>query len=1675
MALISISGNGQIVDTTMWGTNGQTINATIYKNRLYLAGNFDQLGPAVGNGSVIDVTTNAVNVNIPKLESSVDDVLPDGSGGWYVAGSFSKIGNTTIRGFVHLNSNLTLDPAWNLAINSLVTKIAIDGTTLYLAGNFTTIGGQTRTGLAAVDITTKAIKSLNVSVSGSVDDMVISGTTLYLGGSFTSVGGQTRNGLASIDLSTETVTSWNPNPNDDVNALALSGTTLFVGGDFTNLGGGNRNRLASFNTSTGALNSFNPSANDRVNELEVSSTVLYVGGGFTAIGGQNRSGLAAITISTGLATSFNASLSRTNGSSLSVSTFLISGTTIYVGGSFNLVGSTRRHRLAQINLSNGTATSFDGGANTSPNCIALAGNKLYVGGVRSMGGVSRRGLASIDLTTGKATSWDPNATHATETPDIEEMVFSGNNAYLIGTFHNIGGQVRNEIAAVDIGTGLATSWNPNTGLWGTNDYFTDIAIKGNTVYVAGSFASLGGSARAGIAGINLSTGAVTTWNPNPTRSGSPPSVSYLQIFGSTMYVIGGYTGIGGQTRAGVAAISTVTGLANNWNPTFNSSPNTFGLVNDTLYCGGNFTQVNGQSRQRLAALDTVNGAVLGFSTTLDNTVFHLHIDGPTIYASGSFNGSFIPINRHTGQKGPWWPGVSNSGHQIAVSRDTLVIAGSFSTFTGLYINNVARLKIGGCPSTPTITASGPTDFCGGTSIVLTSSLSDSYVWSNGQNTRSITVGSTGSYSVRTAIGACFSGTSNVINVNVTSVTRPTVTASGPLSFCSGGSVTLTSSVANAYLWSTGETTQSITVTTAGSYSVQAIGSSCTSSASFARVVTVTPSPTKLTISAGGPTTFCAGGSVLLTASVAGQYIWSTGETGQSITVSDPGNYTVRAISGSCTSDVSDPIVVSFSTSTPTISPNGTTTFCTGGSVTLTAPSATSYLWSNSATTQSINVTTSGSYTVQTIANGCTSAVSAATVVTVNTPPSTPTISAGGPTTFTTGGSVTLSGPAGFSYLWSDGATTQSINVTSTQTYTLRTITGTCTSAISSPLTVTVNPAAGGFVFTGTGNWEDVSRWSGGALPTDQDSATIAPGAVATVSTGQVARAILISPGAVFNNNSTSEPLAIRDMIHNLGTINDGGGRAGFNLSGGSRNPAIIKGNTFTVSVLNVLNAKTETDLVIKNELSTINFDANHKQITLKSTAAATAKLLVIAGQLQNTENFVVERYLAPSLASGGGAWVWVGAQTQGQNVNVWSANNPYATATYNQTSVTGGSISTLDPTYTAAGANGYRKPTGPTQAAPVGVGHRVWFRTVEFFGTGAGVWKTTGSPKIGNHTFPLLYCAGSNCAAQGSATENGWNLIANPYAAPLDWDAAFGWTKTNIFNATYVFRHRFGNTASYINGVGVNGGNRYIPSGQGFMIWADEPTAALSVTPDAIVTTQNPAVQRQGATADVLKLNIQSSANPDLQDQIALRWDATATRGFDQDLEANKMLSATGVNLSFLNGTTPMAILAEHLPTSTTTYPLALTAPQAGTYTISFEGLASLNNPQWSIYLLDNQTGISTLVTDATSYLFNAVQGNNNGRFSLVVNPAGVTSLGSTISNKLLLSPNPASSGVTMQLATPISQATTFRISNALGQVVITATMPANTTELSLDLSSLAKGVYMVQAPGFGVTKLVKE
>ncbi len=199
---------------------------------------------------------------------------------------------------------------------------------------------------------------------------------------------------------------------------------------------------------------------------------------------------------------------------------------------------------------------------------------------------------------------------------------------------------------------------------------------------------------------------------------------------------------------------------------------------------------------------------------------------------------------------------------------------------------------------------------------------------------------------------------------------PTITAGGPTTFCTGGSVTLTASACSGtYLWSPGnQTTQAITVSASGSYSVTCTELGCTSPSSVATTVTVNPIPATPTITAGGPTTFCTGGSVTLTASAcSGTYLWSPGnQTTQAITVSASGSYTVTCTENTCISPASVATIVTVE-SQPTASISGTTTICNGQSATLTfsgTPNATVFYTANG-NNQQVTLNGSGTATIST--------------------------------------------------------------------------------------------------------------------------------------------------------------------------------------------------------------------------------------------------------------------------------------------------------------------------------------------------------------------------------------------------------------------------------------------------------------------------------------------------------------------------------------------------------------------------------------------------------------------------------------------------------------------------------------------------------------------------------------
>lgn len=279
--------------------------------------------------------------------------------------------------------------------------------------------------------------------------------------------------------------------------------------------------------------------------------------------------------------------------------------------------------------------------------------------------------------------------------------------------------------------------------------------------------------------------------------------------------------------------------------------------------------------------------------------------------------------------------------------------------------------VSGIPK-PTLNVTGSLAVCEGVSQVLTApSGFSSYTWSNGLTNQQITVNTTGTYSVVVNNGICSSPPSDAFNFTVNSKpTKPTISGTGGGSLCGSGSVTLSAPAGSSgYTWSSGETTQNITVTSTGNYSVIVTNAAgCQSIASDVFTVT-NANPTKPSITITGSTSLCDGSTVQLSApSGFGSYAWSNGQTSQNITVSAAGTYTVIVSNGSCSSISSDPVSVSSSStpSKPAITVNGNTSLCNGAFAVLSAPTGFSnYVWSNGETTRQIVVTNAGNYSVQT--------------------------------------------------------------------------------------------------------------------------------------------------------------------------------------------------------------------------------------------------------------------------------------------------------------------------------------------------------------------------------------------------------------------------------------------------------------------------------------------------------------------------------------------------------------------------------------------------------------------------------------------------------------------------------------------------------------------------------------
>lgn len=251
----------------------------------------------------------------------------------------------------------------------------------------------------------------------------------------------------------------------------------------------------------------------------------------------------------------------------------------------------------------------------------------------------------------------------------------------------------------------------------------------------------------------------------------------------------------------------------------------------------------------------------------------------------------------------------------------------------------------------------------------------------------------------------------------------------------------------------------------------------------------------------------------------------------------------------------------------------------------------------------------------------------------------------------------------------------------------------------------------------------------------------------------------------------------------------------------------------------------------------------------------------------------------------------------------------------------------------------------------------------------------TGTIYSGEQNMPVSY------TDNGSPTNDGWNLLANPYPCAIDWLAP-SWTKSNINNAIYVWDPATNQYASYVNGVGTNGGSRYIPSSQSFFVVANAASPSLILQENCKSLVKGTYKSIEASSNHLFTLSI---SNEDYYDETTLLKSNEGSLDFDSQLDAYKLRSPM-TEVPYLStisqGGHDLSINTFSSLPSGTVIPLRIEVGETGVYTISHNGLESFANGR-CVTLDDLLTGESYALNQQNDIKLSLSAGNNQLRFQL--------------------------------------------------------------------------------------------
>lgn len=489
-------------------------------------------------------------------------------------------------------------------------------------------------------------------------------------------------------------------------------------------------------------------------------------------------------------------------------------------------------------------------------------------------------------------------------------------------------------------------------------------------------------------------------------------------------------------------------------------------------------------------------------------------------------------------------------------------------------------------------------------------------------------------------------------------------------------------------------------------------------------------------------------------------------------------------------------------------------------------------------------------------------------------------------------------------------------------------------------------------------------------------------------------------------------------------------------------------------------------------------------LTLKSSGSGTARIGQLSSSAVISGNITVERNIPSSfrryrfLASpvvGGTTLQWRdnGATRSGWGIQITNTSGTVDPSTTNQPSAF-----KYNEASTAGGSdiNAKWETIDGNTALTNGQGYRIYVR-----GDRTKSLTTSGDTSPNETT---IWVSGTHAASPVSlpVTYNaglgeGWNLVGNPFPSPIDWNAASGWTKTNVMGTIWIWNPVVNAYGSWDGITPVNSATQYIASGQGFFVKAIASSPDLTLT-EAVKVSNAPASLFKAPEINTLRIRLNFDTIE--SDETVIRFMENKSNNF---VVGEDVLKITNPSINLGSYMAPdKYVMTNYLnPNSLNdvVVPLSASVTQAGSFPLVFSQLSSFD-PSLGIYLRDKRKNILLDLHKNNTYVFvvdSSPASVADGRLEVIFSNKPLSQLEHQLQQRQLqvsLTPNPVNDRFTLTVSQAAFSPLQVVIYNMSGIELERFSMQDESKQV--DVSHFEKGVYLLQFsdPGSGFSRTLK-